>query len=286
MSGGELWFVKLPNGDVHHVTVDQLDMAFEAGHIDADTLVLADGSSQWTRLGEAAGLDEEPPPRAAPAPYAPASYPSRAPVARPATVMSPTPAPVVRTVTAISPGPRGATPYTAPGVPAGSIRPVAFDLGSDLEMGEVAFKRSASRTGWVVAALAVAVMGGGVGFAATHGVALGSSLGAAGADVGAAAAVPVSVPVATAPPPPAPAPDPAPPAAAPAPLGGALPAMESGLNPRFTDAQRDKLLAADKARAGHAKARGGGHYAASPRYKASLSFTKGGNKYDPLNSDL
>ena len=49
MSAGELWFVKLPNGDVHHVTVDQLDMAFEAGHINADTLVLADGSSEWTK---------------------------------------------------------------------------------------------------------------------------------------------------------------------------------------------------------------------------------------------
>ena len=68
-------------------------------------------------------------------------------------------------------------------------------------------------------------------------------------------------------------------------LGGSLPAMESGLNPRFTDAQRDKLLAVDKARADHASARQT-TYQAPRHYKSSSTFTKGGNKYDPLNSDL
>ncbi len=56
--GEELWYVKLANGDVHRVTIDQLDGAFQAGHIDESTMVLAAGASQWTKLGEIAGLDE------------------------------------------------------------------------------------------------------------------------------------------------------------------------------------------------------------------------------------
>jgi hypothetical protein len=62
--------------------------------------------------------------------------------------------------------------------------------------------------------------------------------------------------------------------------------MESGLNPRFTDAQRDKLLAADKARSDRAAARQTTTYQAPHHYKSSSTFTKGGNKFDPLNSDL
>jgi hypothetical protein len=57
--GDELWYVKLANGDVHRVTIDQLDGAFQAGHIDESTMVLAAGASQWTRLGDIAGLDDE-----------------------------------------------------------------------------------------------------------------------------------------------------------------------------------------------------------------------------------
>jgi hypothetical protein len=57
--GEELWYVKLANGDVHRVTIDQLDGAFQAGHIDESTMVLAAGASQWTKLGDLAGLDNE-----------------------------------------------------------------------------------------------------------------------------------------------------------------------------------------------------------------------------------
>ncbi|HTB74569.1 MAG TPA: GYF domain-containing protein [Polyangiaceae bacterium] len=59
MMGEELWYVKLANGDVHRVTIDQLDGAFQAGHIDESTMVLAAGASQWTKLGDIAGLDDE-----------------------------------------------------------------------------------------------------------------------------------------------------------------------------------------------------------------------------------
>ncbi len=62
--------------------------------------------------------------------------------------------------------------------------------------------------------------------------------------------------------------------------------MESGINPRFTDAQKEKLLAADKAHEDQTKARQGSRSAVHPRYKSSSAFTKGGSKFDPLNSEL
>jgi hypothetical protein len=62
MPDTELWYVMLADGDVHRVTLDQLDDAFQAGHIDHETLVLAEGAKLWTKLGTLAGLDETPPP--------------------------------------------------------------------------------------------------------------------------------------------------------------------------------------------------------------------------------
>jgi hypothetical protein len=62
MSDPDLWYVMLADGDVHRVSLDQLDEAFQAGHIDQETLVLAAGATQWTALGKLAGLDETPPP--------------------------------------------------------------------------------------------------------------------------------------------------------------------------------------------------------------------------------
>jgi hypothetical protein len=62
MPDADLWYVMLADGDVHRVTLDQLDDAFQAGHIDQETLVLAEGAKQWTKLGKLAGLEETPPP--------------------------------------------------------------------------------------------------------------------------------------------------------------------------------------------------------------------------------
>ncbi len=283
MSDGELWYVRLSNGDVHHVTLDQLDVAFEAGHIDADTLVLEDGSSQWKRLGEAAGLDDEAPAAPAPQPAWSAAPRSVAPVP----VMSPTPAPVVRTVSAYQQAPVSRAPVSyAP--PAGSIRPVAFDLNDDLDL-DISYKKRGSSKGWMVAVLSLAVVGGGVGYAATHNIGV-AAIGGGSSDMAAAAVMapppvdPLPTPAMAPAPAPAPAPLPAPQAQSA--LGGSLPAMESGLNPRFTDAQRDKLLAADKARSDRASARQTTTYQAPHHYKSSSTFTKGGNKFDPLNSDL
>jgi hypothetical protein len=63
MSGDEnLWYVKTGDGDVHRVTLDQLDEAFQAGRIDENVMVLGGGASRWTKLGQLAGLDEPPVP--------------------------------------------------------------------------------------------------------------------------------------------------------------------------------------------------------------------------------
>src|SRR5215469_4089267 len=76
MSGDhDLWYVKTADGDVDRLTLDQLDEAFNAGHIDENATVLPAGQSNWVRLGTLLGLDQPatPPPVAfAPAPrYAP-----------------------------------------------------------------------------------------------------------------------------------------------------------------------------------------------------------------------
>jgi hypothetical protein len=56
MSG--LWYVKLPDGDVEPMTLDELDEAFQRGSVNERTMVLAAGSTQWAKLGELAGLDQ------------------------------------------------------------------------------------------------------------------------------------------------------------------------------------------------------------------------------------
>ena len=58
-SSDELWRVRLSSGE-RVMTLDELDAAFEAGDLDTDTLVCAPGSSEFQRLGAAAGLDPEP----------------------------------------------------------------------------------------------------------------------------------------------------------------------------------------------------------------------------------
>jgi hypothetical protein len=69
MSGDEnLWYVKTDDGDVHRVTLDQLDEAFQAGRIDENVMVLAAGAQKWAKLSALAGLDEP-----APAPMMPSS---------------------------------------------------------------------------------------------------------------------------------------------------------------------------------------------------------------------
>jgi hypothetical protein len=56
------WHVQFPWGDVRRMTLSELDASFDAGVINANTLVLEAGQYEWKTLREAAGLDDEPAP--------------------------------------------------------------------------------------------------------------------------------------------------------------------------------------------------------------------------------
>jgi hypothetical protein len=199
----ELWYVKLANGDVHRVTLDQLDGAFQAGHIDEGTMVLAAGASTWTKLGDLAGLDDESseggaanagegygdqsaenddswdiPAHIAAAPVEYVAPPTRT-MTPPAQAHYAAPAPAYAAPAYTSPGySQAPAAYVAPRTPLAvsmppaatrttyapsSLRPMSVDLG---EMdADVPFKRK-SRKGFVVAVLGLAAIAGGVGFAA------------------------------------------------------------------------------------------------------------------------
>jgi hypothetical protein len=59
MGSSDLWYVKLPSGDVHRVTLDQLDDAFQAGRVDGRAQVMGACTERWMTLAEILG-DEEP----------------------------------------------------------------------------------------------------------------------------------------------------------------------------------------------------------------------------------
>lgn len=73
MSDNDLWYVKTADGDVNRVTLDQLDEAFNAGHIDESVMVLPAGEATWVRLGTLLGL-EQPGPVPAALPPTPAAF--------------------------------------------------------------------------------------------------------------------------------------------------------------------------------------------------------------------
>lgn len=54
----DLWLVRLRNGKVRAMTLDELDAAFDAGLINALTPILPPTAKGWTPLGIVAGLDE------------------------------------------------------------------------------------------------------------------------------------------------------------------------------------------------------------------------------------
>src|SRR5262245_1430304 len=53
------WCVKLTDGSLVDMTVDELATAFETARVHARTPVRRRGESTWTTLGEAAGLEED-----------------------------------------------------------------------------------------------------------------------------------------------------------------------------------------------------------------------------------
>jgi hypothetical protein len=304
--GEELWYVKLANGDVHRVTIDQLDGAFQAGHIDEGTMVLAAGASQWTKLGELAGLDDDAAPvqPAGPISYVPqaaryvaptsaAVAPRAAPVSYGYAQPAPYAAPAQQTPYAVAVSTRPA-PVAAPYVP-NSLRPMSMDLG---DLDDMPYQRKSRAGRFVVAVVGLAAIAGGVGFWAQRahigfgGFGGGSDLSNVAAAAAIAAPPPVAEPVAApAPPPPAFLPAAASPAAPSPAAANAAASQASPMNPQFTSRLNEdttkKLLSADKARDTKAKARhsGGGSAASSSKTK-STTFTTGGNKFDPLNSAI
>jgi hypothetical protein len=283
-SSGDLWYVKLSNGDAHRVTLDQLDEAFQGGHIDENTMVLPAGGTQWMKLGDAAGLDDAP--TASPAAVAPAAPPPA--IAAPVAVAAPhaAPVPIAHVAPRTAPVPQG---YPNPN----SLRPVSMDLG-DADDLELSFRRGGSRKRWVFAGLGVATLAVVAGVATAR-PDLAAQLTGGSGGVAAAAAV-------VAPPPPSPLPVTPPETTPPAPSPvtatantPSSPAGDSPMTPRFTDQQRQKLLDSDKQHDQKAKSRATGHAAASTgggsshgpsRSTKSPVFTTGGSKFDPLNSSI
>jgi hypothetical protein len=260
MSG--LWYVKLPDGDVEPLTLDELDEAFQAGHVSANTMVLAAGSSQWARLGELAGLDQPPPRQPPPPRYAPPPPMAPPPLQRAAYV---------------------------PIMPS-SLRPVSVDL-SEFGDDDVSFRPKKSKK-WMVGVVLVAGVLGVAAFEAQRaGVVSVDSLMAAISrqTASAVAAAPVAPP---APPPapvpaaaPAPSPDPAPTTAP------AASSTDNALANRFSPDVREKLAAADKQREAKAKMHAKAHAASvsvhsSSSHAKAQGFTTGGNKFDPLNATI
>ena len=281
---GDLWYVKLPDGEVHRVTLDQLDEAFQGGHIDENTMVLAASGTKWMKLSDAAGLDDT-------ATTAPAAPVAMQPVAQPRPVPMATVAMAPTASVPVAAAVPVRAPYVAPVPNPNSLRPVSMDLGDagDLDLDMAFSRKSGGGKRWVIGGLAVALLAaGGVGVARPD---LRAQLFGGGAGSTAAAAVIAPPPPAMSPPETTPAPAPASPPSTNAVAEGS--SGDSVLSPRFTDQTRQKLLDADKQRDQKSKARAAVRStgpSSSPSHAASHSksavFTTGGNKFDPLNSSI
>jgi hypothetical protein len=280
---GSLWYVKLADGDVERVTLDQLDEAFQNGQIDENTMVLAAGSDQWLKLSDLLGLADATPPPPTPAPQAF----TRMPAAQPQYFQPPAPIamrPLPAAMPAMQARPMMRPPVAMP-VMAGavSVRPVTFDLGDQFDAGDVSYPKR-SRKGLVVGFLGTAaVLGAAAFFVATR--AAHSTSAADTTPVFAAAIAPPEAPPAM--PPMAVAPTrPSTPQSA---MPGPSPVMDP--TQRLSDDQKQKLLEAEKKGKSHAKSHGGGGggggtATASRSKSSSATFTTTGSKYDPLNSSM
>jgi hypothetical protein len=134
-AGIDLWRVQLATGEVRAMSLDALDDAFQSGQITESTPVLPPGTTVWTKLADAAGLD-------AAAPDAPdANVPSVAPMA------------VSVAETTGESTPYSQSPYSLP----------ELDLDT---LPDEAFKPKRGRM-FAVVGLAVVLVGG-LGFAATR----------------------------------------------------------------------------------------------------------------------
>jgi hypothetical protein len=285
MSVDGIWYVKLADGDVERVTLDQLDEAFQKGQIDENSMVLADGANQWTSLGALLGASEVSPavattPAARPAAAVPMSAPARAPVAMRH------PSPAGQPIAMMRP----------PGVPAfapvaSSLRPVSVDLSDQLDLPDLRYP-TPSRKRWVVGVIGAVLALGAGAFVAVRQANMHQADAPTAPTFAAAAAVqfpsPVTPPPVLAPPP---APSPAQAGAPPANHAERSSVMDPTQSQRsLTEDQKKKLLEADKKVTSHHQggrtAGGGGGGGGGGHREKSTGFTTGGNKFDPLNASF
>jgi hypothetical protein len=69
MVSGDFWYVRSSGGGVHRLTLDDLETAFQAGQVNARTMVVPEDDVRWRRLGDLAGIEIEPTTRSRPVPY-------------------------------------------------------------------------------------------------------------------------------------------------------------------------------------------------------------------------
>jgi hypothetical protein len=265
---GGLWYVRLPTGEVRAMTLDEVDAAYQAGHIDEETAMLRHGTTRWAKLRDLAGLDSAQVDESGPT----IPHSGNTPTARPA----PAPPPSARPVGSV-PTP-GAFAVDFP-----SVRPVASDVDGSQELSLPPGFRRDRRKAVMIAGLAAGLLLG-VGLALTQ---LNTS-----AEPATAAAVSVSTvdptlpPVVAATPLSSPTPPPLTPATSapstdPALIAAAAAAASGTAPSRLTDDQTKALLDRDKTRLKKTRT--------VPRHASPGGknvFHKGGAKYDPLNSTL
>ncbi len=288
------WYVNV-GGTPKMMTLDQLVEAFEAGIINAKTLVTEVGGTEWKPLSEVADLgddEEEQAPASVAAPPVQRSY---APVAPAPVRAAPSYPPAVRATqsgwppvvaashppsASFAPTARSIAPTGPITLPPNSTMPVVQDLSLGLD--DADFKPRRSKAPFVAAAAVLLLVGGAVS-AATFG---------GGGEVTAPVAVPAAAPVA------APtlntatattttsAPEPAK-TADPAPTSESTSEKTAASDSRLDEAVKSKLKEADKTRADKKKAAKVSRRAPS-RSKSGSSdvFRAGGNDSDPLNSKL
>ena len=315
------YYAQFDSREVKLMTLDELDEAFNAGHIHENTFVCREGESEWLTLAIVAGIgqDEEEP---EPAPVVERRPPMPGARAHETAAERRPPMPGTRVEAAAverrppmptagdrrPPMPaRGAQPVSAypslaPAAPIAASTPLSFAPVTstiqyqDSDTDEFAL-RPKRRIGLMVAiAVGLALAGAGTVFALNGGrsaiasaMPSGASLQAAGANTQASLTLSKIEAKPSAAVAPTPAPEPAP---APAPAETAAPT--DGSKAGFSDDMKQALLNADKEHKVKTsqKRRGGATHAAAPaahRGRAasnSTGFKSGGSAYDPLNGKL
>ncbi len=297
----ERWYVQFDSGDVRLMTLDELDQAFEAGEVHAQTYLIQVGETQWQTLADVAGLDEAsedesqaaaPAAPPAPAPVEAAAPAAPAPFSAPAVTRAESPAamrPQNPYATSVMPAvSASAYPPVITQAPSINPTPSTIPVVSDLDLGiETRSFKSGRKSAMIAALVALPLLGGG-GYALTQ-----------------LDQPPQPLPkLAAAPPPPAtnaardwnsPAPSTPAEATPPAPTPSTSdnsPASSDTKTSSLSEDVKKALLEKDQARPKGKSAKKGARGSAAVSRGASSKkgskgpFSAGGSKDDPLNSNL